>query len=158
MTTKAHTYRERYITREQCQCDGYTYLSHTLMPSEAALCALTMHEKRWVGGALWEGCWATQGGGGTDHLDKVQQKSVQIEIFRTPGAITTQKDTICNYNMHTSYVYSSCSYEYSASSLSLSCDYASYADLTFGFISVKTVNPLCAPPGAIVTHLVTSAN
>ena len=96
MTTKAHTYRERYITRDQCQCDGYTYLSHTLMPSVAALCALMMHEKRWGGGSLWKGCWATQRGGGSDHLDKVQQKSVQTEIFPAPWAITTREVTSTN--------------------------------------------------------------
>ena len=155
-------YTEMCLPAALCDGGGETYLSYHYMPSVALQCALLTIDEVCgdvlPDGVFWEWCGSTQGGGGIDHLDKVQQKSVQIEIFRTPGAITTQKDTICNYNMHTSYVYSSCSYEHSASSLSLSCDYASYADLTFVFISVKTVNPLCATSGSIVTHLVTSAN
>ena len=158
MTTKAHIHRERYTTRDQGQCGGYMLPSPLLSSSVAALCALMMHEKRWGGGALWEGCVPTQRGGGSDHLDKVQQKSVQTGIFPTPWAYTTRKGTHSSYNAEVSYesmlcTYGLCSHESCVFSvanrdLDLPESYGRFRQVTAGF----------ATPGAIVTHLVTLTN
>lgn len=98
MTTESKIYRERCGTRIQIQNRGSMRQSSMYPPSLTPVCALTMRKKRWGGVCAGREGDATQRGGGTDHLDKVQQKSVQIEKSRTPGAITTRVGTHCSYN------------------------------------------------------------
>ena len=46
------------------------------------------------------GAWPTQGGGGVDHLAKVQQKKAQTErhFFHPLGYLPPEKVTLISYN------------------------------------------------------------
>ena len=91
---------ERYIYRKVSPSRGFMVVQGNVpYLSLYALCGLCVRpDDAWKrgGGALWEGCAPTQRGVGIDHLDKVQQKSVQIEIFRAPWAIVTHLVTSAN--------------------------------------------------------------
>lgn len=80
--------------------DGALTSSYVGDSALTGICALLMAANGCEPGAMDGGMMRPQGGGGTDHLAKVQQKSVQTDrrFFRTPWAIVTHLVTSCNYN------------------------------------------------------------